>query len=183
MPCLVGWSYVGETVAEESGSTCSTTALPALTSEIHDSGVTSDGTTVYYTGFEYTGSGTTICKISPYIRRNGDMTGNTVYVEVWTTSDGDLDTKQADLASVDATTLPTGIDYFDIEFSTPYTISNSEVIVLTTNASQTYPNTMTTAYQRQTDDASDQAAWWGTSAGVRDTSDYGDFRMMGYVNE
>lgn len=142
-PCLAGmgvggFPYPGPGVLVANGSTCPET--PFIQETVSNNSLNfGDSTATYFAGFTRTATGTdTLCSIDVYLQRGGGtaFTNGTIYVEKWTTNSGTgyLETKVADLGTIDPTTLPNGsYGWYSIQFASDVTMNQYDAIILTLN--------------------------------------------------
>lgn len=129
------------------------------------------GTTYYYAGAEaFTPSGDIdLCRVIAILNFQGDMTGKTIYCQIWSKSGNDLDTKLAEDSI--AGTSEMGSNVFPYPFFIDYTLLNgvAYAIVITMDEvdASNYPRVwrgpaISTPF-------GNTAAW--NSSGVRQTAD------------
>lgn len=181
-PVFAGSHSVAILRGSGGGVVCSGTPYANLSKDTHTGSITIDGSTTKYGGFKYlNASSVDLCSISFYMRRNGDLSGETLYIEVWSVVSGSqaLDTKLDTIMTYDASTLPTTIGYVNFTFPTPYTIGTNNVLVITTNSVPSNTITLATAGAGT---IADQDIYSASPAGTAILSG-GDVRMLVYLAE
>lgn len=166
---------------QAAGGGCSET--PFFTQDTHESATTLGASTaIYYAGIVNTGaSDITMCAIDIYVKETGTLTGKTLYVEKWSVNPGTLvlEAKQADITSIDATTLPAAYAYTNIAFGSNVTISQNQAIVFTLNEAIDASNNVGIAYSSSAAVADQQYRTWRSDLGVGGTATY-DLRTKFY---
>jgi hypothetical protein len=88
-----------------------------------------------------------ICSLSIRARENGNLSGSTLYIEKWSgNSSGNLGSKTSDIMSMNGSVFPYPIDYYNIAFPSPVTLSQYDILVFTFNATPGATNYLTIAF-------------------------------------
>lgn len=124
-----------------------------------------------------------ICGFNPYVRENGSLAGKTVYVERWSMSGNDLNTKIEDVATFDATISPNPIGYLPsiIAFGKTVSLEQNQALVVTFNETTGVTDNLTWAFQADTNPVTYQSfgSWSNLKVGTIDTNDDARVKLYG----
>jgi hypothetical protein len=164
-----------------SGGGCSET--PFLTQDTYDTGSQIGySTTAYAVGVVNTSATPlSLCAIEVYVRENGSLTGKTLYVERWSLSGNDLDVKQQDITSIDATLLSGTIGYYKISFPSTVSLAQNQSLVFTMREVTGTTNYITIATKAGSSTVADQmfVSYSSAEVGTINSGNY-DLRAKWY---
>jgi hypothetical protein len=145
---------------------CSETAF--LTQDTYDSGgYIGYSTTNYAVGvINESATPMSVCAIEVYVRENGALTGKTLYVERWSLTGSNLNTKLQDVTSIDATLLSGTLGYYKITFPSTVSLAQNQTLVFTMNETTGTTNYITIAFKGAASTVADQMLASYSSAGA-----------------